>query len=139
MAIYRLYISNCKAVFIFMLVFFVSVLSAGAQTKQELNPLAKKHLNTEQIESLTSADINTINFYFTSSYILDKTNPYYIKWLDEHGGVFDVYELYKFRKQSQRAFFKAERYPGFVIELLSWDEIEQVHKKFINLPENQNK
>jgi len=115
-----------------LIILFSSVLSATAQVPAEINPIAKTHLSQEQILSMSAFDINLINFFFTSSFIVDKTTPGYAKWLNDHDGVFDVSLLSKFRKQSERSFYRNENYTGFVVELFSWDEIQAESKKLSN-------
>lgn len=130
---YRKYL--CIAIF----AFFVPSISSLAQIKIEINSIAKQHFKSEQIQSFTAAEIHAINFMFTSSFIVDKSSAGYIKWLNDHNGIFDISLLNRFRKQSERAFYKTEHYPGFVIELFSWDEIQREFKNFNIHTDNSDK
>lgn len=126
-----IFYQNKVLIFTFIILFF-SLLSANAQITTEINPIAKKHLSQEQIQSMSINEIKTINFYFTSTFIVDITTPGYAKWLSDHDGVFDVAVLGIFRKQSERSFYRNENYTGLVVELFSWDEIQAETKKLFN-------
>lgn len=115
-----------------LIILFFSVLSSTAQVTSEMNPIAKTHLSQEQILSMSASEVNLINFFFTSTFIVDKTTPGYAKWLNDHDGIFDVSLLSKIRKQSERSFYRNENYAGFVVELMSWDEIQAESKKLSN-------
>ncbi len=126
------FLSPDKAIYILLAFFFLSVAGANAQSNSDLiNPLAKKHLTQIQIDTLSKHEIDMINYMYTSSFIVDTTNKYYKKWLNEKGGI-DVALLNQQRKQSERAYCRFENYPGLVIELLSWDEMKAEAEKILN-------
>jgi len=107
-----------------------------AQNKTELNQIAQKHFNTEQIEALTVPEINAINYLFTSSYVVDTSTMAYKKWIKDNGAI-DIVLIRPQRKKSVRTFYRNEKYPGFVIEFFSKDEVEAQVNKITNTPEIQ--
>lgn len=128
----NLIISYLKTLLFFIFILSIPAISVKAQSNHDINPIAKSHLSPEKLGAMTSSEILATNFLFTSSFIVDATTAGYKKWLKEHDGVFDISVLNKFRKQSERSFYKNEFYPGFVVELFSWDEIQNEYKKLSN-------
>jgi hypothetical protein len=128
---YKRIFSAKKSFFILLFAFFISITNASAQNNELINPIAKKHLSPQQIDKLTIPEINMINFMFTSSYIVDTTTEIYKKWMNDNGNI-DVVLLNQRRKQSERVFCTSEKYPGFVIELMSWDELNAEVKNIVN-------
>jgi hypothetical protein len=106
---------------------------SNAQNKVELIHIAQKHLNAEQIKALTIPEINALNYMFTSSFIIDTTTTVYKKWAADNGAV-DVVLLNPQRKKTERTFYKNEKYPGFIIEFLSRDEVDKEINKILNTP-----
>lgn len=114
---------------------FVLPFYSFAQNKASLNQVAQKHFSTGQIEALTTPEISAINYMFSSSYIVDTSTMIYKKWVKENGAI-DIVMLNPRRKKSERTFFRDEKYPGFVIEFYSKDEVENQVKKILNTPQN---
>lgn len=121
----------------FLLFLFFAVLSGQSQTHIAINPVAQKYFSVEQVEKMSNNEIKAVNFLFTSSFIADTTTSVYKKWIKENGDI-DIVLLKPQRKKSERTFYRHEKYPGFVIEFLSRDEVEAKINSILNTPKSKN-
>lgn len=107
----------------------ISYSKSYSQEKKYIHPLIYKYLTSDEIEKLNEADIKKLNFYFDSSYTVDKTNPDFIRFVNDSGGIFDVTKIERFRKEDKISYFKSENYPSLKIQLMPRKELEMIYEK----------
>ncbi|MCK9613416.1 MAG: hypothetical protein PHR81_06740 [Bacteroidales bacterium] len=131
----NLFTSKLLSVLLFTFIAYSTNLYAQSNTT--INPIAKKYFTARQADSLSKSEIRAVNYMFTSSYIVDTTTSVYKKWIKENGDI-DIVLLKPQRKKSERTFYRNEKYPGFVIEFLSRDEVEAKINSILNTPKSKN-
>lgn len=124
---------NFKGLFISVIIVLFCTKAIQAQKKTELADVAKKHYTAKEIADLSETDIQKINYYYTASYSIDKQHPLYEKFIQEYcGGTIDVTKFEKYRKPDKPSEWRSEKYPGLVVKLASWNEINEKYKEIEN-------